>query len=174
MTDPVADVNPAKSAVSSNLIALLRQSFTLDWGGIHGAPHWARVRENGLALSEKTGASHRVIEAFAFLHDSQRQNDGRDPHHGQRAATFVKSLPSNLLGLTPAEVELLLEACTAHSDGTVHSDATVCTCWDADRLDLGRVGIIPDPAYLCTEAAKDPAIIRWAYIRSTRSVMPRC
>ncbi len=28
------------------------------------------------------------------------------------------------------------------------------TCWDADRLDLPRVGIIPKKDRLCTEAAK--------------------
>ena len=28
------------------------------------------------------------------------------------------------------------------------------TFYDADRLDLGRVGIIPDPRRLCTDAAK--------------------
>jgi hypothetical protein len=33
-------------------------------------------------------------------------------------------------------------------------DITVQTCWDADRLDLPRVGIQPLPQFLCTEAAK--------------------
>ena len=28
------------------------------------------------------------------------------------------------------------------------------TCWDADRLDLGRVGIIPDSKYLFNAEAK--------------------
>lgn len=53
-------------SVSSELIQRLRREFTLDWTGIHGAPHWARVRENGLRLSEITGANPKVIEAFAF------------------------------------------------------------------------------------------------------------
>ena len=33
---------------------------------------------------------------------------------------------------------------------------------DADRLDLGRVGIPPDPARLCTPAAKEPRAFAWA------------
>ncbi len=41
-------------------------------------------------------------------------------------------------------------------------DITVQTCWDADRLDLGRVGITPNPRWLCTACAKDPATILWA------------
>ena len=44
------------------------------------------------------------------------------------------------------------------------------TCYDSDRLDLGRIGveIEPDPDYLCTDVAKDPEMIVWAYERSRR------
>jgi uncharacterized protein len=38
----------------------------------------------------------------------------------------------------------------------------VQTCWDADRLDLGRVGIIPRPDRLCTEEARDPVLFERA------------
>ena len=154
--------------ISSQLIQLLREQFALNWGGIHGAPHWARVRENALRLSESTGANIKVVEAFAFLHDSQRQSDYQDPEHGWRAAEFARKLPASLLDLTESELVLLTAACEGHSDGLMKADVTVCTCWDADRLDLGRVGIIPDPARMCTEPARDSAVIRWAYARSTR------
>jgi len=33
-------------------------------------------------------------------------------------------------------------------------NATVATCWDADRLDLGRVDIKPDTRYLFSDEAK--------------------
>jgi len=36
-------------------------------------------------------------------------------------------------------------------------NATVATCWDADRLDLGRVGIKPDARYLFSDEAKEIA-----------------
>ncbi len=52
------------------------------------------------------------------------------------------------------------------SYGLTIEEITVLTCWDADRLDLGRVGIRPNARYLCTEPAKDPAFITWAYERS--------
>jgi uncharacterized protein len=157
-------------ALSSQLIQLVRREFVLDWGGIHGAPHWARVRENGLRLSETTGANVKVVEAFAFLHDSQRRHDGDDRDHGRRAAELVRTLPNSLLDLVASDIALLAAACEGHSDGGVATDMTVSTCWDADRLDLGRVGIVPDPARLCTDAARDPALIRWAYRRSSRDV----
>ena len=51
-------------------------------------------------------------------------------------------------------------------------DVTIQTCWDADRLDLSRVGIRPDPKKLCTKAAKDPAMISWAYERSITRHVP--
>lgn len=51
-------------------------------------------------------------------------------------------------------------------------DVTVQTCWDADRLDLGRVGTRPDRRYLCTIAAKEKATIDWAYERSVRFHVP--
>lgn len=74
------------------LLSLLRTRFRLDWHGIHGAPHWARVRRNGLLLAERSapGASTRVIELFAFLHDSCRHDDGYDPQHGERAAQLLE------------------------------------------------------------------------------------
>jgi uncharacterized protein len=59
-----------------------------------------------------------------------------------------------LFTATDAEMSLLIDACTRHSDGHLEADVTVQTCWDADRLDLPRVGIRPLPQFLCTEAAK--------------------
>jgi uncharacterized protein len=51
-------------------------------------------------------------------------------------------------------------------------DVTVRTCWDADRLDLGRVGVTPDPILLCTDVARRPETIRWADGRATMLVIP--
>lgn len=155
-----------RSGVSRDLIAFLRRHFTLDWGGIHGAPHWARVRENGLRLAEVTGADRRVVEAFAFMHDACRQHDGHDPDHGIRSAELARSINGNLLMLDTAQLELLVISCEGHSNGSLVGDITVLTCWDADRLDLGRVGIVPRADRLCTSAARDNQLMRWAYERS--------
>jgi uncharacterized protein len=40
-----------------------------------------------------------------------------------------------------------------HSGGEVSTNATIQTCWDSDRLDLGRVGIKPSAQYISEEAA---------------------
>ncbi|MBM4310062.1 MAG: hypothetical protein FJ119_03825 [Deltaproteobacteria bacterium] len=153
--------------ITQDLVRVLQENFALDWCGIHGVSHWARVRENGLQLARLTGANKRVVEAFAFVHDSCRSNDGLDPGHGLRAGKFVRNLVSRrMLLFAPDELELLVSACEHHSKGATTGDITICTCWDADRLDLGRVGIQPEPAYLCTDPAKNSALIRWAYERS--------
>ncbi len=164
MQDPLADRS------SRALLARLRGRFALDWRGIHGAPHWARVRANGLRLAESTGASRRVVSLFAFLHDSCRLEDGRDPRHGQRAAAVVERLRGEgLVCVSDEEAALLVVACRHHSDGRVDAEPTVQTCWDADRLDLGRVGTVPDPRYLGTPAARDRELIAWAYRHSLRA-----
>lgn len=154
------------SVIDQKLVRIIREQFALDWAGIHGAGHWARVRDNGLRIAEVTGAKPKVIELFAFLHDSRRMNDGHDPEHGARAAMFAQSLAGSAFELESQDLQLLMDACRGHSDGHTTGDITVLTCWDADRLDLGRVGIRPDPKRLCTPAARDPHILEWAYSRS--------
>jgi uncharacterized protein len=150
------------------LVRAVRTQFRLDWKGVHGGAHWARVRENGLLLAEKTGARTDVVELFALFHDSRRFNDYRDPEHGSRGGEFARSLAGTLFELDEAGLQLLVEACRDHSDGLSEGDITILTCWDADRLDLGRIGTDPDPARLCTPAAREPAMLERALERSLR------
>ena len=154
------------SLITKHLIEFARSEFRLDWDGIHGAPHWSRVRHNGLLLAEHTGANTRVVEYFAFIHDLGRENDHHDPEHGFRAAMIAESIAGDLIELSRYELDLLTEACCGHSDGHVIADVTIMTCWDADRLDLGRVGIRPDPGRLCNDAARHPELLSDAYERS--------
>jgi uncharacterized protein len=160
-----------RARLSGGLLVRLRAGFPLDWRGIHGAPHWARVQANGLRLAERTGASRRVVTLFAFLHDARRENDGRDPRHGTRAAALLEQLRADgVVALSDEEAALLAYACRHHSDGLLDADVTVQTCWDADRLDLGRVGQRPDPARLCTAAAREREVIAWAWRRSVGGI----
>jgi uncharacterized protein len=150
------------------LLRFLRQRFVIDWHGAHGGAHWARVKKNGMLLAQTTGATIAVIELFAFFHDSCRINEYEDEDHGTRGAELAMNLRGNLFEATDAEMALLVEACTGHSDGHIEADVTVQTCWDADRLDLGRVGIRPNPKKLCTAAAKVPSTLQDAYERSIK------
>jgi len=124
------------------------------------------VRENGLRLAALNGANQKIVEYFAFTHDIQRKSDGYDPGHGARACAFIRSHLIDRIDLTPDEVNLLCLATSGHTDGKCHSDITISTCWDADRLDPMRAGIRPHPKRLCTSHARDPKIIEWASKRS--------
>ena len=49
---------------------------------------------------------------------------------------------------------------------------TVRTCWDADRLDLGRAFIKPDPRLMCTDPARLAGTLDWANERSCHGHVP--
>jgi uncharacterized protein len=79
---------PADGIISTTLVARLRRDFKLDWNGIHGALHWARVMHHGVSLAGGTGANSRVVWLFAVLHDSKRRHGCRDPNTGAAQPTL--------------------------------------------------------------------------------------
>ena len=97
-------------------------------------------------------------------------NEWRDHGHGLRGGDFARSLRGTLIGLDDARFELLHAACALHTDGRTSGDPTLLACWDADRLDLGRVGITPLPHRLCTDAARE--MLEWAHERATTGSEP--
>lgn len=80
----------SKQIVTKALSVVLPR-FALDpKSNTHGQPHWARVWRNGRQLAKANAAVNpEVVCWFAFLHDSCRLNDGRDPEHGRRASAFA-------------------------------------------------------------------------------------
>ncbi len=143
------------------------EGYPLARDGVHGLRHWGRVLESGRRLAEATPADLRVVELFALFHDCRRVNEEKDPGHGLRGGEVARTLyDTGVLAQSANQFELLHYACEHHTAGLVEGDPTAQTCWDADRLDLGRVGIRPEPRYLCTSAARDPAMIAWAEERA--------
>jgi uncharacterized protein len=166
-------VNEHREMLNLNpLIHQILEDYALPWHGTHGVGHWARVLENGLRLAETTGAKVEVVQLFAVFHDSRRINEVVDFKHGQRGAELAAELRGDLFDLSDADFELLYFACAHHTDGLIEADITVQTCWDADRLDLGRVGIMPEPKKLCTDAAKVTQMLKWADGRAAFEVVP--
>jgi uncharacterized protein len=159
--------------IRPELVAAIRAQYRLPPAGIHGVAHWARVLENGRRLAGANGARLPVVEMFAVFHDSGRRNEGSDAGHGRRGAELARSLRADLPDLGDEDFELLVEACERHTDGLRVAELTVGTCWDADRLDLARVGKQTDPRRLCTEAARDPELLAWASRRAAARVVPR-
>lgn len=133
------------------------QEFKLDaTSRIHGRPHWDAVWVNAKAIVAKmeTGADLTMLAWFAYLHDCKRENDKADPRHGQRASDFAKA--AWLRGELPMSVDDLDDlryALAFHSSGfklAPKRPLWVRVAWDADRLDLPRVGIIPERKRMAT------------------------
>jgi len=153
------------------VLEFVLNEYALPINGDHGIGHWARVLENGVLISESSDADVDVVAAFAVIHDSQRFTEANDPDHGPRAA-LVASKNWELFGLSSSQAWMLFTACDGHTTGRYYPHSTIQTCWDADRLDLGRVGITPDPDRLCTDAAQDDELLEWANQRACNLYIP--
>jgi uncharacterized protein len=136
---------------------LVSQQFHAGVYSIHGPDHWRRVERNGLLLATRTGADITVVRLFALFHDSRREHDDRDEGHGARGAEYAATLRGIEYQISDEQFALLYYACTWHTDAEHSDSATIGTCWDADRLDLGRVGIVPDPKFMSTPFGREIA-----------------
>lgn len=165
--DRRAEIAAWARPVAPWLVAKVLAGYRLEIDGIHGPEHWLRVRANGLALAARTpGTDAGVIELFALLHDCRRQDDGTDPGHGERAAAYANALARDgVLRLDAKRLDLLATACAGHEHGEVSGDLTIGCCWDADRLELSRLGRRPIARFLSTAAARDPEIQAEAWQR---------
>ena len=139
-----------------SLINKVKQFSSDGWalGVCHGVSHWERVERNGLLLATEQ-VNTTVVRLFAYLHDKWRMDNWEDLEHGKRAAENLLTLRGTLLAwLTDEEFALLSKACELHTVCHSTGNHTIDTCFDADRLDLMRVGITPDPEKMATERGK--------------------
>lgn len=157
-----ADSIPDAEALFEYIIAHCSNPDSPD----HGPAHWAHVAETGLRLaSSEPECDLTVLFLFSLFHDSMRENEYNDPDHGSRAARLVLEVAGNTDLFTFSDRQRMetLTACTYHSDGDITQSpqwASIRTCWNADRLNLMRVGQYPDPHYL-TGKARDPHVIKF-------------
>lgn len=153
----------------------------MDIYGIHGIPHWGRVRSFGLSLAKEVGLPeklHGLVELFALYHDIGRRSDGRDFEHGPESSKlFWKDALDPAMGLFGDKPdEPFAEQCRQtigvaielHNTGRMDAadlpylsspipEARLVTeiCWDADRLDLGRAGVQAEYIRVILPQAKD-------------------
>jgi len=146
------------TVVTIELLKRIKQQYRLPWHGTHGVIHWNRVYENGIKLAEQDGVNTKVVQFFSIFHDSQRKNEGTDNKHGNRGAKLALKMRDDI-SLDDDDFSLLITACSLHTSASTHDDITVQACFDSDRLDLGRVGTMPD-------------IIKWGYSRSLVHDLP--
>ena len=124
---------------------------------IHGIDHWDRVARNGESL-QVPGADTTVVLCFAYLHDVERQSDGYDVVHGPRAEQLIDEIRDSVLAfLNDQQIGLLKDACALHTTCPKTGNPTIDACFDSDRLDLPRAGIIPDPRKMATKEGAERA-----------------
>jgi len=122
--------------------------------GIHGVMHWHNVYWNALHIWRVLRDTHEVAPkddwffwSFAMLHDCRRESDTIDLEHPFRAA---KLIPDDNTDFN----RKLRVAISSHTSGRTADDMHIGTCWDADRLDLPRINIVPNPEQMSTEVGK--------------------
>jgi uncharacterized protein len=108
---------------------------------VHGPEHWHRVEAIGQELCKESRGDLEVVRLL-------------DPLHGPRAADILGEIVGELFTLEPDRLELLEYSIRHHTGGQISDDPTIGACWDADRLDIGRVGIIPRERYMSTAAGR--------------------
>jgi uncharacterized protein len=154
------------------IVRAILKEYALPRHGIHGIAHWGRVLDNGVRLAETTPVNVDIVRLFAVFHDSQRVTEETDPSHGLRGATLAAELRGKLFDLSEDDFDLLYVACAGHMERPTDDDPTVQLCWDADRLDLGRVGMTIDPSWLGATTLANPALLQWAVRRATSQAIP--
>lgn len=123
----------------------------------HGMRHWQDVARIGrLLISRGVDADSDVVFVFAALHDTQRQSEGSDPEHGERAAAVAADMRTEgIIIMSKPRWRLLRQALIEHDRSSVSDNPTIAACWDADRLSLPRLGIRVRAGLLSTDVALD-------------------
>jgi len=143
-----------------------KNKFVLGINSYHGYDHWKRVLANGNFIATHLKLNQDFVHHFAWLHDCCRENESIDPDHGSRAAKFAMTLYKKEITFPMKLFDRLLYSLTYHNKGMTSDDMLIGTCWDADRLELGRAGIYPDPRYMSTSIGKSEELIELCYERS--------
>ena len=140
--------------INKELVNQLQRESKLFHSPIHGFKHWRTVEKNGLYLSQFNDGDPAVISHFAYFHDCMRGNEQRDDGHGIRGGKYALK-NRDLLDLDDDQLNILYKACAGHTGGRNPSNDTIACCWEADRLDLRRVGIEPNLQWFYSDAAID-------------------
>ena len=139
----------------ARLVDAVRAADTNQGSLLHGEIHWKCVAWTGLELADEVEhADREVVLLFGLFHDSQRKDDGHDRDHGRRAAKLVERMHGEHFRLHADRLAKLIDACAGHADGTTSDDPTIGLCWDADRLNLWRIGVTPQARFLSTVVAR--------------------
>lgn len=132
---------------------------------IHGIPHLRRVAVTAGRIAASIGEDIESAVVAGFLHDCARNDDGGGTRHAHDSAVLAKKLLS--MFYPHLDAIRLYDAIAQHADGITTKDLLIACVWDADRLDLRRLGIEVNPDLLSTSIARRIVMIR-------RNLYPAC
>ena len=158
----------ARERLYQNHISKIKISiFPNNDDDVHGYVHSLSVERNMMILCKQLNYGWGWgMWIFAYYHDILRLNDGADPDHGKRAADLLRGIRANgnLNSVPIGLIDSICFACENHSTMLRSGDQLTDICFDADRLDLMRVGIKPDPKMMATHIGAHYAENYEAYV----------
>lgn len=153
-------------------------SFKKYDSSLHGVAHWTRVTRFGLLLADALSLSKQekvVIALFGWTHDLARVDDDGGNLHAIEGAEYFKVIAKKIFPDLASDIlDIVQLAIRHHSDGLNAEEAlyeyelntrttwsrdallnTLGCCWDADRLDLLRLNIMPNESKMSTPYWQD-------------------
>ena len=119
---------------------------------IHGLPHLRQVALVAGRFAAHLGEDVEAAMVMGFFHDCARIHDGGGTQHAHDSAQLAR--PIITADFPHFDVARLCDGIAHHADGTITDDFLIGCLWDADRLDLRRLGITPNPRLLSTPIAR--------------------
>ncbi len=138
---------------------------------LHGVSHLRRVAILSGRLANAVGEDVESAVVMGFLHDCARSNDGNDTEHGHESAFLARGLIERFY--PHLDVDRICEAIAGHADGEVTIDPLTACLWDADRLELKRIGRTIDLDLLSTKVARRLARRRQQGVKFKEQVSQR-
>ncbi|MDT8284120.1 MAG: HD domain-containing protein [Thermovirgaceae bacterium] len=154
--------------MAKNAEDLLAPFCTCRGLGLHGISHLRRVAILSGRLAGAVGEDVESAVVMGFLHDCARRNDGTDLEHPHDSAVLARGLIERFF--PHLDVDRICDAIEGHADGEVTTDPLTACLWDADRLELKRIGRTIDLDLLSTKVAKRLARRRMSSLRTVRNV----
>jgi len=124
----------------------------------HGLPHLRNVSYTAGRIASAVNEDIEAAVVAGFLHDCARQDDNGGREHAYESALMARGIIQE--HYPHLEVERLYACIALHADGKVTEDMLIGSVWDADRLDLARIGIEVREEFLSTLIAKRIVAIR--------------
>lgn len=119
---------------------------------IHGLDHLRNVGYLSGKFAAELGISLETAIIGGFLHDCARSDDSDDAFHAEKSALLARKLIKK--NYSNIDEELVYKTILFHSGGKTTDNHIQGCVWDADRLDLIRLGIQPKKELLSTEPGK--------------------